>query len=127
MWTGARLAAVGIAEELDTSMTTIWSAGPAAQLRKRHCSFWEVDHSLVFNENRATSPIQLRHDFRYDYSNVYAKATSERLLMLRNPRHEAFVRLLLEGKSEVDAHQRAGYPRDRDNAMHITSSMIWLD
>ena len=38
---------------------------------------------------------------------------------LRNPRHEKFVQLLLEGKSAVDAHEQAGYVRDDGNATRL--------
>jgi len=41
---------------------------------------------------------------------------------LRNPRHEAFVRGLLEGKSEVDAFEAAGYARDRGNAARLMAN-----
>lgn len=38
---------------------------------------------------------------------------------LRNPRHERFVALLLEGKSATDAHEEAGYVRDDGNATRL--------
>jgi hypothetical protein len=38
---------------------------------------------------------------------------------LKNPRHEAFVRGLLEGKSATDAHEHAGFVRDDGNASRL--------
>ena len=38
---------------------------------------------------------------------------------LRNPRHEKFVQLLLEGKTAADAHEQAGYVRDDGNATRL--------
>jgi hypothetical protein len=41
---------------------------------------------------------------------------------LRNPRHEAFVRGLLEGKSALDAYEDAGYRADDANSSRLKSS-----
>jgi hypothetical protein len=38
---------------------------------------------------------------------------------LRNPRHEAFVRGLLENKTALDAYEAAGYARDDANAARL--------
>jgi len=38
---------------------------------------------------------------------------------LRNPRHEAFVRSLLEGKSALDSYEAAGFRRDDGNAARL--------
>jgi hypothetical protein len=38
---------------------------------------------------------------------------------LKNPRHERFVALLLQGESAVDAHEHAGYERDDGNAARL--------
>jgi phage terminase small subunit len=36
--------------------------------------------------------------------------------VLKNSRHERFVQLLPEGKTAVDAHEKAGYKRNDGNA-----------
>jgi hypothetical protein len=41
---------------------------------------------------------------------------------LKNPRHEAFVRGLLEGKSALDAYEDAGYVADDANSCRLKSS-----
>jgi hypothetical protein len=38
---------------------------------------------------------------------------------LRNPKHEAFVRNLLEGKTGLDAYEAAGFKRDDGNAARL--------
>src|SRR5215472_11577297 len=38
---------------------------------------------------------------------------------LKNPRHEAFVRYLLEGKTALDAYEAAGFKRDLGNASRL--------
>jgi hypothetical protein len=41
---------------------------------------------------------------------------------LKNPRHERFVALLLQGESAVDAHEHAGYGRDDGNAARLRAN-----
>ena len=38
---------------------------------------------------------------------------------LRNPKHEAFVRHLLEGKTALDSYEAAGFARDDGNAARL--------
>ena len=41
---------------------------------------------------------------------------------LRNPRHETFVQLLLQGETATDAHEKAGYARDDANATRLAKN-----
>jgi hypothetical protein len=41
---------------------------------------------------------------------------------LKNPRHEAFVRHLLEGKDATDAYEAAGFKRDDGNAARLKAN-----
>jgi hypothetical protein len=41
---------------------------------------------------------------------------------LKNPKHEAFVQLLLQGESAIDAHERVGYRRDDGNSARLKAS-----
>ena len=41
---------------------------------------------------------------------------------LKNPKHETFVQLLLQGETATDAHERAGYARDDGNAARLAKN-----
>jgi phage terminase small subunit len=41
--------------------------------------------------------------------------------VLKNPRHELFAQLLASGKTATEAHQLAGFKRDRGNASRLAT------
>jgi phage terminase small subunit len=41
--------------------------------------------------------------------------------VLKNPRHERFTQLLASGKTATEAHQLAGFKRDRGNASRLAT------